>query len=440
MSFQRCRKFFKWAFVLTLPLTILPIINGIVCGLYYVHWKDTNIDNNVDAYLYGLKDISNDWGFRDFTFRDFQDKDNKLHLVRLNSNDWVQKLGFVLPREYGDWDYNQNTPVNKLNSLDALMFDTQYWRNCAPPPKEQWVYVANSDWMLWEPWDPAFNSVVQAAYVPSHLNKTKLHFLGCWGTAKFLCGVWGVRSPTLLHFLVEDEPPNEEDIDAGLHYSRDLEHLRPVTVRVVEFPLQDAYTGLPTDVFPGHKEQMLAIMSGDRLYEQFEPWNELEQESTRLNEYMEELSLRKGTFLYYSYKAEDWMVDHVAKPLYLDTALNFVSSGVFVVTALLGSLIWRPLHWAKQTVLDFLGYPRRGDWIFADGSSTGWNIIEGWLGGGQGMWDSFAKHLGKANLEKNWPGGQITTSSFTGTTPVFEGATSITGATTILDTAAVTTA
>jgi hypothetical protein len=431
-----CRKVIKRAFILTLPLTILPLICGITYGLYYVQWKNGIMDSSIDAHLHDLRDFSNDWGVTGFTFRDFQDTNNKLHLVRVNSNDWLKKLGFVLPREYGDWKYSQNTPLDKIASLDTLMFDTQGWRERNPPPKEQWVYVANSDWMLWKPWDPAFDFVVQAGYTPSRLNATKLHFLGCWGTAKFLCGIWGVRSPTLLHFLVEDEPPKEEITNSGLHYSTDLQHLRPVTVRVIELPLQGAYTGLASNVFPGQKEQMLSIMSGDRLYEQFEPWDESRQEFARYDEYMKELSRRRGTFFYYNTKFEDWIVDHVTDPLYLTTTVGHISTGAFMLTVAGGNLIWRLLHWAKQTVLDYLGSPRRGDWILADRSNKALDLWNSWMGGGQGWSDAFVKQLGKSNLEKNWPRGEITTGLLPGTTPIIESFTSITGVKPILATTA----
>jgi hypothetical protein len=51
----------------------------------------------------------------------------------------------------------------------------------------------------------------------------------------------------------------------------------PRKVRVIEFPLKDSYTALPSSVFPGPTEQILAMMCGDKLYEQFEPCNEFEQ-------------------------------------------------------------------------------------------------------------------------------------------------------------------
>jgi hypothetical protein len=175
--------------VLTLPVTILPLINGITCGIYYLCWKDNIIDQNVDAHLYGIKEFSNEnWRAPGFTFRDFQDRNNDFQLLRLNDNDWFQKLGFVLPREYTDSKHNENTPLNKINSLDALMFDKQCRGACKAPPKEQWVYIAARDWMLWDPWDQAFLAAAEAGYVPSHLNGTKLYFATCHGTATLLCG------------------------------------------------------------------------------------------------------------------------------------------------------------------------------------------------------------------------------------------------------------
>jgi hypothetical protein len=67
------------------------------------------------------------------------------------------------------------------------------------------------------------------------------------------------------------------------------------------------------------------------------------------------------------------------------------------------------------------------------------DIWNDFMGGGQGLWDSFAKHLGKVNLESSWPGGEIITKSTTGATPLSETSTSITGATPTLETAAITT-
>jgi hypothetical protein len=138
------------------------------------------------------------------------------------------------------------------------------------------VYIPDYALPIFSRWDGAFQAAVQAAYVPSILNQTQLFFTLCKGTAGFLCGVWGVRAPKL-HFLIGDSPQRPEDIALGLTYSAKLSNLNPVTVRVIEFPTEGGYIGLTPAVFPGTTEQLLAIMRGDRLFEQFEPWDGLQQ-------------------------------------------------------------------------------------------------------------------------------------------------------------------
>lgn len=406
-------KGFKWLFLLTLPLTALPSISGIVNGLYFAYWSSGLIDKNIDAYLHDLRDHANDWSVPGaVSFREWQDTHNDFHLLRLNTNDWNSKLGFILPREYGDLQYNVRTPINKYASLDTLMLDIS---RRPTPQKEQWVYVSDFAWPSFNTWDMAFDAAVQGAYVPSALNETRLFFAACYHTAGFLCGVWGVRAPTLLHFLVEDFPPQLEDITPGLTYSTDLWKLRPVTVRVIEFPLQGVYTGLPADVFLGPREQMLGIMRGDRLFEQFEPWNELQQTLRRFQEYLDNLYHRKGTFLYYLGKTDDWATGYLAKPFGLEEALEVMNVGCFIVTAAVTQgLILSPWHWAKGAVLEYLGYPKRGEWILGEGREKEWNLWDGLMGA---FWDSFGKDFERAELEKTWPRDKITTSSTPPATP-----------------------
>ena len=393
---------------------MLPSISGIVDGLYLAFWRSDMIDKNIDTFLHELKDHANDWGIPGaMTFREFQDTHNDFHLLRLNTNDWNSKLGFILPQEYGNFQYNAGAPINKYASLDSLMLDTTVL--VGPTPlKEQWVYISDFAWPSFNTWDRAFDAVVQGAYVPSALNETRLFFATCHHTASFLCGVWGVRAPTLLHFLVEDFPPRLEDITPGLTYSTELWNLRPVTVRIIEFPLQGVYTGQPVDVFPGPREQMLSIMHGNGLFEQFEPWNELEQTIRRFQEYIDNLYDLKGTFLYYLGKVDHWVTYHLTKPLGLENSLNIVHTYCFIVTAAVTQgLILSPWYWAKEAVLEYFGYPKRGERIFGEGWEKEWDPWNDLMGG---MMDVFEESLGKG-LETDWPGGKITTSSMSGATP-----------------------
>jgi hypothetical protein len=98
--YRTTKKCFKWIFLLTLPLTVMPIISGGVNGLCYTLWTKNIVDSHVDAFLNGMKDVANDWGPSEMTFRAYQDSNNDFHVLRLNDNDWASKLGFVLPQQY----------------------------------------------------------------------------------------------------------------------------------------------------------------------------------------------------------------------------------------------------------------------------------------------------------------------------------------------------
>lgn len=279
-----------------------------------------------------------------------------------------------------------------------------------PPPNEQWVYISEWAWPLLSEWDTAFEAAVQAGYVPSVLNETRLFYTQCRGTGGFLCGVWGVRAPALLRFSIKDSAPRPEDIAPGLTYSISSSNLRSVTVRIIEFPLKDSYTALPPSVFPGPREQMLAMMRGDKLYEQFEPWNEFDQTLRRFHEYIDDNFYdRKGTFLYYLGKAGYWTTDHLEKPLGLEGAAQIVYTISFFATfAAINGLILRPWNWVRQSFLDFLGYPRLGDQILGDGFQKEWNYWDDLMGMSSTFSQVLENVLEKTELERGYPDGKIT--------------------------------
>jgi hypothetical protein len=80
----------------------LPIICGISNGFYFTFWHDNWIDTNTDTWLHEMKDLANDWGSPEMTFRNYQDRNNDFHVLRLNFNDWASKLGFIRPQEYSE--------------------------------------------------------------------------------------------------------------------------------------------------------------------------------------------------------------------------------------------------------------------------------------------------------------------------------------------------
>lgn len=309
-----CRKTWitiKWVFLLTLPLTFFPGIMGIIHGLYIPFWMSAAADRTADAWSHDLQVVSR------LTQGSVHPQDSRsdFKVPRLTSNDWAAKLGFVQPEAYTLID--DDIPLDNFAAFDGLMAASSTCLDCGPaPPKEQWVYVSDLASPSLDPWNAAFDDVVQSAYAPSSLNKTRLFSISCHEGAKYLCGVWRVRSPTLMHFTVGDSPPRPENMDPDLTYEFPFWKLRPVTVRAIELPFESRiYTGLPSTVLPGPTEVMLSIIGGDRLYEQFGPWMNARQIQRRWIQHLVVLHERKGHPLYYLSKADIWTANNLARPL-----------------------------------------------------------------------------------------------------------------------------
>ncbi|KAK4633538.1 hypothetical protein CLAFUR0_03020 [Fulvia fulva] len=373
--FRTIGRAIKGLLLLTLPITILPIFSAVFGGIGFSIWHNRHITENTDKFLYEIKDSLHDWGVGGGvpSFRDFQDTHNDFHLMRINSNDWTAKLGLLLPEEY--------------TSCHAT----------AKMPKEQWVWLAWYGFPTYNlEWDGAFNHALQCVHAHKPLNASGFFYAQCSGTAGFLCGVWSTRPPALVHFVVEDEPLDVADIDESLTYSAPSDKLVPVTARIIEFPLKDAYTGLPLNKFSGYKEQILSIISGDRFYEQFEPYDSMQQTLTHFNEYIDKLWDAKGTLLNRINKMDTWMVDYVTTPLGIEDAIGFMHGLIFeLVAGLTQGLVMGPAQSIWKFVEQFSGRPKRGDWILGDVddlSQEPANIMDDILGG---FWASLEETIAK---------------------------------------------
>lgn len=372
--FRAIRKTLKWAFLLTLPLTFFPLFHGALGGVLWVSWNGNHVWLTTDKWLHEVKHSLSDWGVGEgvMSFNEYQDSprafDNPFGVWRINSLDWLRRLGFVLPREYADLPTMEqlDTPIDKYADLTTLMRDV----SCAAEakmPREQWLFLTDYQWMSFDEWNRAFGYVVRYARGDRRLNATGLFYAECARNAGFLCGVWSTRAPALVHFLVEDEPRAPDENGEILTYRASPDALRPVTVRIIEFPLTDAYTGNTGNAILSREEQMLAIMTGDHLYEQFDPYDPMEQMMKRFNEYMGKFGDKKGELLWYLWEVEEWMTRHVTKPLGTDDAMNVVHGLTFTLVAgFLQVFVRWPLMFMKKVVDDFTGKPKRGDLIIGD--------------------------------------------------------------------------
>ncbi|KAI5367896.1 hypothetical protein Slin15195_G030300 [Septoria linicola] len=383
----------KWPFLLTLPVTLLPLLIAMLDGIVYAFWNNAYVGENIDKFLYEAKDNLGDWGVGKGvpSFRQFQDTHNDFHTMRINSNDFLEKLGFILPEQYSEESGipTEDLPIDKYADIENIVRDISTEARCGKPekPREQWVFLTYHGFRFFH-WDEDFIYAINYAQGDRKLNQTGLYFAQCTGTAGFLCGVWGTRSPALVHFLVEDEPLDEDALaEAGLSYAPDHSNLRPVTARIIEFPLKEAYTGLPWTTFPTFQNQMLSMMTGDRLYEQFEPYHPMQQMMVRFGEHMNKHYWdNKSHFLFYVSELDNWMQDHVTEPLGIEEGLRFLHTLVFILTGnAVRAFVVAPFNLVTEIIGMFLGKPLRGDAILGDvgleHNGEPENILDGLFGG-----------------------------------------------------------
>ncbi|KAF7187699.1 hypothetical protein HII31_11038 [Pseudocercospora fuligena] len=307
------------------------------------------------------------------SFQEFQDQPgtitNSFPVLRVNSNDWFQKLGFILPDQYSDPDLimELDTPIDKFADLTKIMRDTNH-AAAMMKRREQWIWLTEFGWPFYSEWDKAFVTATRYAQGDRKLNKTSMYVAECQHNAGFICNVWSTRAPALIHFIVEDDPVDLTEFEEeGLSYSASPRALRQVTARIIEFPLKDAYLNLSANTFPSQEEQVLGIMTGDKLYEQFEPYHYMEQMMKRFNEVMQKVGDKRGELLWYVWEADRWMIENVNKPLGLEDAMTFVHDLSFILTGnMFQVLVLDPLRTAKSLLDEFTGNPKRGDWVMGD--------------------------------------------------------------------------
>lgn len=367
-------KLFKFLFLLTLPLTILPLFQGSLGGLLFPLFQARHITKTTECYLQNVKSAVSDWGVGGDapSFQQFQDKNNGFHLTRVNSNDWLRKLGFLLPKGYSDINYvlEHDTPIDKQASLSHLMR-----KKNSTKPREQWLFLTSVEWIDWDGWNAAFDDFLQYSYTNPRLNNSvAFHFAECStaSTASFLCNVWNTRSPALIQFLVEDDNPSEpsdpapEEEEEELTYTTPLSNLLPVQVRIIELGLQEAYTGHPWTTFPSKTLQLHSLIAKEGMLQQFPPYTSPDELLLRrFNEYMDKLDA-PGTILNAINEADWWMVRNVNEPLGIEEVVTFLHSLSFTISLVgamfVDAVVVRPTQWLWD---EFLGTPKAGDVVFA---------------------------------------------------------------------------
>ncbi|KAK5096388.1 hypothetical protein LTS08_007644 [Lithohypha guttulata] len=366
-------KFIFYTLLVSLPITIFDIPGAILDAVTFHFWAHSNVVRHSNA-LKSEAEMNSFTGYFDMpssglSMRQFQDQKGPFHIPSIRSFDWTESLGLQQPRELR-MDLNPDLGIDRTASFDGLVRDVRgRGRADALKAKSLRVYVASLP--EWSPtmWDEAFDQILQES--------------------RFLCGVWSVKTPSLLHFSVgkvsvtqwkamvhvAHERDDELDDDTqwfedgymqGYTYDSPDSYLYPVKVKVIELPLEDEYAAslLPRGTFPTPLLQLRAILQDPRpseLLSHWEPHNVVRQLMTRFNDHINDLYERRGTWRYYLGEAETWYTDTILNPVLGkdlngdDRLLTMVRLVTFSTTALLAEIVWLPCHIVWEFYAWYLG-------------------------------------------------------------------------------------
>lgn len=328
------------------------------------------------------------------------DKSEPYFIPRLTTQDVFDKLGLIQPNEHMFNLGRDELGIDKLVSLEGLV-RAPCRSDHGQKPTKYWVYVAASSWMMWNPFDHVFNEILQQMYVNPLPPDTGVYYMSCFD-AGFLCGVWSVKTPSLLHFTIEDESLSDRENNVERHDENWLEYLLqpnftypfpkedlfPETVRVVELPLSshEASKLLP-HTFPLPFLQIQSLMfhpqPTDLLFH-FDEYSDYVQLLRRFGDYIEDRAHRKGTLYFYITEADEWYTENVFKPItgfdYNGDTLSAIHTLAFQLTAGFMVLVRIPCSWMWYIYAWYFGLGWNGEPVrTADPRGQGL--------GGNNMWD-----------------------------------------------------
>lgn len=355
-----CRVIF-YAFVLTLPLTILAILQAVV-NATYLGWYMTGQVSEGTAKL--LSEIGAD-ADRDYwnvpgtiTFSDYMDNGEPYYIPPLKTDNWLSKLHFRIPKAH----MMTEASVDKLASVEYLMRDVV----CTPNlPTDYWVYASHG-WPDLFPFDQAFDELLQYQYANPLGNDYNITYVDC-NQAPFLCHVWGLRAPALVKFTVKTRPELDNQADgeapqAQLEYNGDADHLVPIDVRIIDLPLSIPRAPIIPCTLPSEFEQLRSIVYSKDFHKELDDYST----SGRMlevywNHYWEPLCERRGTAIYYLIEADSWVEYHILKPLGLADVVQTFSEIVYNIHFVIAVSVSALVRLIQDGFSWFLGKPSAGD-------------------------------------------------------------------------------
>lgn len=416
-----------WTFLLSLPITIFPLIAGIEGAITFHIWNRRQVKRNVNLLLAE----ADRWNFMnyfdvpngDFSIHDFFDEQPPFHIPKLATVDWLEKLGLERPLEF-DGMRDGDVGIDKMAALEGLVRDVNSPRCQASTKGKEantnyWVYVTSMPEYSTNPWDQAFDELLREVYISSLPGGPGLYYLDC-SLSGFLCGVWDIKPPSLMHFQIADKSlaeleaelavrqEHDEDISdsdwlldliaTNYTYQSPSDALYPATVRVVELPLEDniAASLLPRSALPTPRLQLQTVLyelDQTALLSRFDRFDQAVQTLRRFNDYHNFVSEKRGTVRFYFTELDTWWSDTIIAPVFgtaftgndgfmsLVQGITFTTSVLLVkpVVALI-NLIWNIYAWYMGLGWD--GTPENQA-VVADiypddrDGSSGWGLLLG---------------------------------------------------------------
>lgn len=239
----------------------------------------------------------------------------------------------------------------------GVMRDTSCHRN---HPNSYWVYVTNLAMPEIFSWDAAFVRLLEHHDMHPPADNAGFAYVDCTASP-FVCNVWQVDYPALVHFLVRDESPDPSEINPDA-FDAEPKDLRQVDVRIFDLGLQQNSTTLSPGVFPTEFEQMRSLTANEGAYTVEEPYDELGREYHRFhNLYYTPACNLQGSFLDYSSELDNFIFKKIMKPIGLEYAADIYAGIAFLCSlnlAFIGLWIYRTI---EDFFSSFLGRPTEFD-------------------------------------------------------------------------------
>ncbi|KAF2722002.1 hypothetical protein K431DRAFT_284442 [Polychaeton citri CBS 116435] len=371
---------------LVLACLFLPVITTFLSGIFgaivYSSWRSRSLDRGVQLYLRAIDDIDSSSRFNLPGASSLYNLQGQVgppfYVTQLRVFDWISKLG--LEKLASHLPFNEPVEgepepgIDSIARLDGLFKDVD-GVSCAgvSNAKEFWVYVS-----LWSlptvfPWDAAFDELVMFHDANPLPDGVELAYVDCF-SEPFLCHIWEVQSPAMVHFQILDELTDDDyEMVAGQPLGANseivpTERLRSVQVHVIDLPLSEKSPQImPNNTFPSPAATLRALTTQpkDDLLAQYEEYEYLNNQMSVFNEYYYEFS-DTNTFLYYFYEVDNWLADNIIEPLGLEESFQFFHTLVFILVNNFIELTAAPLRALWAYVKDeFLAKPREGDALVA---------------------------------------------------------------------------